>query len=331
MFGYIARRLVSVFLVIVLTTMVVFALFFLGPTDAASVLCNKQGRCTPQRQADIAHTLGLDDSVFHQYALFAEGLVAGRTVSYGDANYSCSAPCLGISFSTREEVTKILVSRFPATLSIALGGGAIYLLVGVILGVIAARFRGSVLDRSLVSASLLVSAVPYYIVALLVYLQVYTSMGWFQSLGYNPFLKNPITWATGLMLPWLVLGLTGCTSYARYSRGSMVETLQEDYIRTATSKGVAASRVIFKHALRAAIVPIVTIFGLDFAYLLSGTIFTEQIFGIEGIGRKALSSIFQFDFPVIEGTVLFGAVVIVVANLIVDILYSVIDPRVRLA
>jgi peptide/nickel transport system permease protein len=330
MIGYIVRRLVSSFLVIVLTSMVVFALFFLGPTDAAQVLCQKQGRCTAERAATLAESLGLNDSVVNQYGLFAKGLFVGRDVTYGSATYKCPAPCLGVSFITREPVTEIMTKRFPATLSLALGGAAIYLTLGVILGVIAARFRGSSVDRGLVTVSLLVSSIPYYIVALLVYLQFVTQWGLFQNVGYNAFLSNPWTWATGLLLPWLALGITGCTAYARYSRGAMVETLNEDYVRTATAKGVRARQVVLKHALRAAIVPIITIFGLDFAYLLAGTIFTEKIFQIDGIGNKALTSIFAFDFPVIQGTVLFGAVIIVTANLVVDVLYSVIDPRVRL-
>lgn len=331
MFGYIVRRLVSVSLVVVLTTMVVFALFFLGPTDAASVLCNKQGRCNAERQAQISHSLGLDDSVVHQYGLFAEGLIKGRTITYGSAVYDCSAPCLGVSFQTRGEVTKILTRRFPATLSLAFGGGVLYLLVGVSLGVVAARYRATAMDKSLVTASLLLSSIPYYIVALLVYLRVYTQWGMFQSLGYPRFHRQPAEVGDRSRAAVAGVGAWGCTSYARYRRGSMIETLNEDYGRTAVAKGLPGGTVVFKHALRVAIVPIVTIFGLDFAYLLSGTIFTEQIFGIEGIGRKALTSIGAFDFPVIEGTVLFGAVVIVLANLLVDILYSVIDPRVRLA
>jgi peptide/nickel transport system permease protein len=196
--------------------------------------------------------------------------------------------------------------------------------------VFAARFRGTATDRGLVGVSLVVSSIPYYIIALLAFLIIYVQWGYFESLGYNAFTDGPVKWATGLALPWLVLGITSCTAYARYSRGAMVETLGEDYVRTATAKGVAARAVIFKHALRAAVVPIITIFGLDFAYLLAGTVFTEKIFQIQGIGVKALDSIFQYDFPVIQATVLFGAILIVLANLVVDILYSVIDPRVRL-
>ncbi len=139
----------------------------------------------------------------------------------------------------------------------------------------------------------------------------------------------PKAWAAGLLLPWLVLGVTSSTQYARYSRASMIESLGEDYVRSATAKGVSTNKAVFKHALRAAIVPIVTIFGIDFAFLLSGTVFTEKIFQIDGVGNLAINAI-PNDFPVIAATVLVAAVLIVIANLVVDILYSVLDPRVRL-
>ncbi len=200
------------------------------------------------------------------------------------------------------------------------------------LGTLAARVRGSVTDRSLVTFSVVVSSIPYYVVALLIW--IFFSLQWqiFPDTSYHPFLQNPATWAYGLILPWLAIGVTQSTSYARFTRGQMIETLSEDYIRTATAKGVRSNRVIMRHALRAAIVPVVTIFGLDFAFLLAGTVFTEQIFDIDGIGRWGIRALrAPVDFPVVAATVLIGAVIIVVANLIVDILYSVIDPRVRVS
>jgi peptide/nickel transport system permease protein len=229
-------------------------------------------------------------------------------------------------------VTTELLEKFPATLSIAVGGATIYLTLGVLLGTIAARRRGTVVDRSLVAFSVTVSAVPYYVIALMVW--IYVSLQWklIEDTSYHPFTDNPIKWATGLALPWLVIGVTSSTAYARYSRGQMVETLEEDYVRTAVAKGVSERGVVVRHALRAAIVPIITIFGLDFAFLLTGTIFTEVIFQIDGIGKWAIQSLSSpVDFPVVSATVLFGAVIIVLANLIVDLLYAVIDPRVRLS
>lgn len=331
MFGYIVRRLLSAGLVVILTSMIVFLLFFKGPSNPAQPLCDQNGKCTAEKLALLTEQLGLNDSVVHQYGIFMGGLVKDREITFG-ATYHCDAPCLGISYRTRGEVTSELVSKFPATASIAVGGASIYLVLGVLLGTIAARKRGTRTDRGLVAVSVFVSAIPYYVIALLVW--IYFSLQWkiVEDTSYHPLTEDPLKWASGLLLPWLAIGLTSSTAYARYSRGQMIEALGEDFVRTATAKGVSSRVVVLRHALRAAIVPIITIFGLDFAFLLSGTVFTEQIFQIDGIGRWAIQSLrAPVDFPVVAATVLVAAVIVVVANLLVDILYSVIDPRVRLS
>ena len=166
-------------------------------------------------------------------------------------------------------------------------------------------------------------------IALLAWIYLSLQLQIFPNTGYYPITENPVKTVSYMMLPWLVIGLTNCTSYARFTRGQMVETLSEDYMRTAQAKGVKTNKVLFKHALRAAIVPVVTIFGIDFATLLAGTIFTEQIFGIDGIGHWGLQALgTPIDINVISATVLVAACLIVVANLLVDILYSFLDPRV---
>lgn len=331
MAAFIVRRLVSAFLVVALTSMAVFALFFLGPSDPARPVCEAQGRCTPEALAAIEQQMGLDQSVVTAYGTFVAGLFRDRTIDMGD-EYTCEAPCLGISYGTRQEVSKELAEKFPATLSVALGGASIYICLGVTLGVLAARWRGSVADRLMVGSSLVVSSIPYYLFALLAW--IFLTLQWdvFPATGYTPFTEDPAAWASGLLLPWLVLGLAGSTQYARFTRGSMVEVLGEDYIRTATAKGLPRGRVVFGHALRAAVVPVVTIFGLDLAALLGGTIFTEQIFGIDGIGWWALESLkAPQDFPVILATVLVSAVLVVLANLVVDVVYGFLDPRVTVS
>jgi peptide/nickel transport system permease protein len=311
--------------------MFVFLLFFKGPSNPAQPLCDLNGKCTPQKLALLTDQLGLNDSVVHQYGVYVGGFFHDRTISFGP-KYHCDAPCLGISYRTKGEVTSELIEKFPATLSIAVGGSIIYLSLGVLLGTIAARRRGTMVDRSLVAFSVVVSAVPYYVIALMVW--IYVSLQWklIEDTSYHPITSDPVHWATGLALPWAVIGLTSSTSYARYSRGQMIETLGEDYVRTAVAKGVSERGVVVRHALRAAIVPIITIFGLDFAFLLTGTIFTEVIFQIDGVGKWAIQALRSpVDFPVVSATVLFGAVIIVLANLIVDLMYAVIDPRVRLS
>jgi len=330
MVGYIIRRLISAFLVVTAISMIVFALFFLGPTNTADYLCNQNGHCTPEKLANLNTSLGLDQPVVEQYGVWAKGLVHDRTIHYGPTEYECHAPCLGISYITQTQITDELKRRYPVTLSIAIGGATLYLLFGVTTGVLSARRRGTLADKALVSSTLIVSSIPYYLVAFLAWAYLINQWGLFPDAEYTAFTDNPALWATGLLVPWLVLGVVNSTQYARFSRGSMVEALSEDFVRTAVAKGVRTRTVTVKHALRAAVVPIVTIFGLDFATLLSGALITEYIFQLDGVGVWSLEAIRQFDLPAIEATVLTGAVIIVLANLVVDVFYSVLDPRVRL-
>jgi peptide/nickel transport system permease protein len=226
-----------------------------------------------------------------------------------------------------------MLQRLPATLSVAFGGAFFYLLFGVPIGVAAARRRGSLADKALVASFLTLSSIPYYLFALLswLYLTVIFEIPLFSSTGYHPLTENPWNWFTGMFLAWMALGIFGCTQYTRYTRGAMVEALNEDYIRTAKAKGLPPRTVVYRHGLRAALVPVVTIFGIDFATLLAGTIITERIFEIDGIGFWSLEAVRARDLSVVAATALFGAVMLIVANLVVDLLYSILDPRVRLS
>jgi peptide/nickel transport system permease protein len=331
MFGYIIRRLVAAFLVVVLTSMITFTVFFLGPSNPADLLCQQGGHCTADKQARIEHELGLDQSLVTQYATFVKGIFVDREIEAG-GTYHCDAPCLGISYNTKQEVRKEMTKRYPATIWIAVGGSIVFLSLGITMGVLAARWRGTIADKSLVTGSLMLSAVPYYVVCLIAWIYLVNEWGIFKDgTQYQGLTQNPGDWFGAMLLPWLVLGVAYSTQYARFTRGSMAEVLGEDYVRTATAKGLSSNKVVFGHALRAAIVPIITIFGLDFATLLAGTVFTEYIFGIDGIGKWAIDALAPIDFPIISATVLVYAVLVVVSNLIVDIVYSFIDPRVRLA
>jgi peptide/nickel transport system permease protein len=329
MIGYILRRVVSAILVIFVTSTLVFALFLYGPSDPTVALC-QAAHCTEQRRTDIENSLGLDKPFLTQYGEWLKGIFVGREISFGPGfNIDCSAPCLGVSYINKEEVTPYLMGRFPATLSISMAG-FMYLVLGVIIGSYAARRRGTTVDRSLVASTLVVSSIPYYIFALLAYLYFVIRWGILPDTSYVPFTENPLTWAGHMALPWAALTVWSCVTYARFGRGSMVDSLGEDYVRTARAKGLGEQSIVLKHALRAAIVPVITIFGIDFATLLSGTIFTEKIFNIQGIGLTALDALTTGDLPVISATVIIAAAFIVVANLVVDLLYSVLDPRVRL-
>jgi len=335
MTGFIVRRVLSSILVVILTSIFVFVLFFKGLGDSpARNACEKlhNGRCSPQVLASIKHQMGFDKSVTYNYTTWAKGIFVGRDAVYVDGKtYACPAPCLGISVMTGDTVWDDLKQKYPATVAVAVGGSAIYLTFGVLMGAFAARWRGTSLDRLLVGGSLVVSAIPDYLIILLAW--IFFSLRWhiFPNVGYYPITQDPLKTVSWMMLPWLVLGATSLTDYARFTRGQMVETLGEDYIRTARAKGVRPTSVLFRHALRAAIVPVITIFGLDFAGLLSGTIFIEQIFGIDGIGHWGLQALSTpIDLNVLSCTVLVGAILVVIANLVVDIVYGFLDPRVTI-
>jgi peptide/nickel transport system permease protein len=336
MTGFIVRRVLTSIVVVILTSIFVFVLFFKGLGDSpARNYCEKlgPGKCTAQKLDSIKQQMGFDKSVAYNYGQWAKGVFAGRDNVYVDGKlYKCPAPCLGISINTENTVWSELKQKYPATITLAVGGATIYLVLGVLLGSLAARWRGTTADRLLVGSTLVVSAIPFYLVALLAWIYLSLQLKIFPNTGYFPITQNPAKTVSEMALPWLVIGLTNCTSYARFTRGQMVETLSEDYIRTAMSKGVRTNRVLFKHALRAAIVPVITIFGLDFATLLAGTIFTEQIFSIDGIGKWSLDALrTPIDLQVISAGVLVSSVLIVVANLLVDIFYSFLDPRVSVA
>ena len=335
MTGFIVRRILSAVIVVVLTSIFVFVLFFKGLGDTPAVTyCEKlgAGKCTATKLDSIKHEMGFDKSVAANYTAWVKGIFAGRKNVYQDGKlYDCPAPCFGISEGTTNPVWTDLKQKYPATLTVAIGGSAIYLTLGVLIGAAAARWRGSALDRLLVGSTLVVSAVPFYLIALLAWIYLSQQLQIFPNTEYYPITHNPWKTVTYMALPWLVLGLTQSTTYARFTRGQMVETLNEDYIRTASAKGVKRSSVLFKHALRAAIVPVITIFGLEFATLLAGTIFLERIFSIDGIGNWSINAIRDpIDLPVISASVLISAVLVVTANLLVDILYSLIDPRVTI-
>jgi peptide/nickel transport system permease protein len=335
MTGFVLRRMLSAAVVIVLTSLFVFVLFFKGLGDApARNYCEElgAGKCTPAKLASIEHGMGLDQPVLTNYTTWVKGIFVGRDDVYADGKtYDCPAPCLGISVMTGNTVWHDLQRRYPATLTLAVGGAALYLTLGVVIGSLAARWRGTAGDRLLVSGALVVSSIPFYLVALLAWIYLTLRLHVFPETGYFPITENPAKTVAGMALPWLVIGLTRCTDYARFTRGQMVETLSEDYIRTAQAKGVSSSRTLYRHALRAAVVPVVTIFGLDFATLLSGTIFAEQIFGVDGIGRWGLQALrTPMDINVISATVLIAAILVVLANLVVDVVYGFLDPRVAI-
>jgi len=336
MLFYIIRRSIAAVLMLVVISVVTFFMFYAGPTDPARLTCGKN--CTPQSIEANRKALGLDKPVPVQYAAFAKGLFVARDFpddpafikSNPDKVTHCPAPCLGYSPLETKLVTDIVKERLPVTVSITMGAFVLWIVFGIGFGIIAALRRGRLADRGLVGLALVLYSFPAFFIALLMYNYLSTQWGLLPPPGYVPFFESPTQWAQGLFLPWLSLASLYAASYIRLTRAYMLETMGEDYLRTARAKGLNERTVVMKHTLRAALTPIVTIAGLDLGGLLAGAAITESVFNFQGFGRAVVQSVKVFDLPVIVALVLVAAFFIVLANLIVDVLYGVIDPRVRL-
>jgi peptide/nickel transport system permease protein len=264
-----------------------------------------------------------------QYGQFVTGLVAGRDFVGGGSDKHCGFPCFGFSFVNDQPVWDELKDRLPVTFSIAIGAATMWLIFGVAAGILSALKRGTVFDRSAMGLALAGVSLPVYFTGLVSLTFVCFKWQWLDVPTYTSFTADPVEWAKNLLLPWLTLAFLFAALYARLTRANMLETMGEDYIRTARAKGLPESRVIGKHGLRAALTPIVTIFGLDLGALLGGAILTESVYGLPGLGQLALVSITKQDLPVILGVTLFAAFFIIFANLVVDVLYAFVDPKVK--
>lgn len=326
---YILRRLALGVSVILAAIVATFALFYLGPNDPAGALCGRN--CTPQRITQIEHNLGLDKPKTQQFERYLKGIVVGTDSKTDDGAQDCSAPCLGWSYVQNRPVTDEVTQAFPVTVSVVAGGMVVYSILGIAIGVICARFRGQWLDRVIVGGSQGISAVPYYVLATIFFLYGVKFWGIVPEPGYTSPFDNPWSWVTGLIAVWVFYGAYVSTGYIRYVRASMIDNQNQDFVRTARSKGISEYDITVKHALRAAIAPFLTLVGMGVAIELTGAIFTETIFGLPGMGLLGFRSSQTGDLPTISGVVIVGSVLIVLANLLVDLLYGVVDPRVKLS
>ena len=338
MVAYILRRLVGGVVLLIVMSIVTFALFFASPVNPADFACGKN--CSPAQKAQTAAALGYDDNFFNQWADFAKGVFAGRDFpddpklrkTAPETIAHCPAPCLGYSRERTATVTSLIKTTLPVSVSIAIFAFILWIAGGVLFGVIAALRRGSIIDRGLVGISLVLYAFPTFFVGLLLYKFVAVQWGWVDIPRYTTIADGGITgWASSLMLPAITLAAFFMAAYVRMTRAYVIESLSEDYVRTARAKGLPQRTVTFKHALRAALTPIVTMAGLDFAGLLGGAIITESVFNYPGLGKLAVQANNDFDLPTLVGLVLLLAAFVIIANIIVDVLYAVIDPRVRIS
>ncbi len=328
MLRFLTKRILLSLLTMFAVSVLTFILFFMVPTSPAYVMCGKQ--CDANSIAQTEKRLGLDQPKVVQYGQFMKGIAVGRTYGTGDLAVRCDAPCLGFSFRTNEPVTAILKRTLPATLSIVIGSTIIQLVIGVGLGMISALRRGTAFDKAAVGTSLVGASMQIYFFGPILLLIFVYSLHLLPNPGYTSPFEDPLSWFTKMLLPWFTLGFLNSAIFARLSRAQMLETLSEDFVRTAKAKGLAKYKVYGRHALRAAITPIVTTAGLFVGSALGGTVITETVFGINGVGRTAVTAVNDLNLPVVMATVLLAAVFIVIMNIVVDMLYSVIDPRVRM-
>jgi peptide/nickel transport system permease protein len=317
MAAFLVRRIALGLVVLWVMTAVVFVMFFVAPHNVASLIAGRQA--TPETVALVKHRLGLDRPVLDQYRTYMWHLLHGN---------------LGYSFYNSSSVRSLIWQRVPVTFSLALGSAILWLVMGVSAGVLAATRPRSKSDRTVTVTALFFYSMPSFLLGVIIfYLLFYrlhlAGIGWFPGNGYVAFTDNPWRWAQHLILPWFTLALVTAAAYARLTRGSMLDVLGEDYIRTARAKGLPERRVVYKHGLRAALTPVVTQFGIDFGTLLGGVIIVENIFGLPGLGQQAVQSVLQQDLPVVIGTIVVAAAFIVLANIVVDICYGILDPRVR--
>ncbi|MGQ0467454.1 MAG: ABC transporter permease [Sporichthyaceae bacterium] len=328
MLGYLIRRVFAATGILAVTSVVTFALFFVLPGSPAQIICGKS--CTPDREKEIEAVLGLNQPVYQQYWEFMSGIFVGRDFVRAGEVVHCSVPCFGYSYRDQQPVWDTLVDRFPATLSLAGGAAILFLTFGIALGVVAALRAQSWFDRVAIAFTLVGASVQIYFLGPLLSNVFANQLGWLPSPRYVPLTGDPVEWFKGLLLPWITLSIVSMAVYARLTRAHMLEAMGEDFVRAGRSRGVSARTLHVKHTGRATLSPVITVFGLDLAGLMSGAIITETVFNIQGIGRLALTAVQNSDLPMIMATVLLGAVLIVVANLIVDVVYSIVDPRVRI-
>jgi peptide/nickel transport system permease protein len=331
---FIVRRLIATVFLLVVVSMITFAVFFLIPRLAGQnsyQLATQYVGRNPTRPAVLAieQKLGLNEPIYVQYGRFLRGLVFGEHYNSGTSSNYCPPPCFGYSFRNQQPVWPLMVSSMPVTISLAAGAAIIWLTGGVAIGVVSALRRGTLFDRFSMGLALAGVSLPIFFTGL-VSLALF-SYKWpiFPNVTYVGITTNPLLWARNLVLPWITLAFLYAALYARLTRAGMLETMSEDYIRTARAKGLPERTVIVRHGLRAALTPIVTIFGMDLGALLGGAVITEHTFSLQGLGQFTILAIDNQDLPEILGVTMLAAFFIIIANLVVDVLYAVVDPRVR--
>jgi peptide/nickel transport system permease protein len=324
MLSYLVRRLLWLVVLLTAISMLTFVLFYMLPGDPAGQALGRGA--TPQTVAQVRHRMGLDLPVWKQYRNFLHGPDLGTGHATGILRWP---PNLGYSFRNNEPVLPTILDRLPVTASLAFGGCVLWLLLGFSTGILAAMRPRSLYDRAAMGLALFGVSAPVFITGLGLLYVFYFKLGWVPAPGYVPLSRDPLAWAAHLVLAWVTVSTIYVALYTRMLRAGMLEVAGEDYIRTARAKGLSERRVVLRHTVRASVTPAVTQLGLDLGGLLGGVIVVERVFGLPGLGGATVQAITDNDLPMIQGVVLFAAFFVIIANLLVDLAYTALDPRVR--
>jgi peptide/nickel transport system permease protein len=320
MTGYIIRRLIYVVFVVLAVTLVAYTIFFVLPsTDPAVAFAGRNP--TPELVQEVREQLGLDRPVPVQYGLYVKRLVLGDQYGW---------PGLGLSYNTRSPVRDEIIKRASITLQLAIGGCILWLLIGIPVGVLSALKRRSAADRASMGLALVGVSAPVFWLGLVGLYIFWEKLGWLPGTGYVSFADSPKDWFLHMILPWSVLAILFAAIYARIVRGNMIDTMSEDYIRTARAKGLKESQVVVRHGLRPGLTPVVTLLGIDLALLVGNTVVTETVFNMPGLGNYVLVSTDSGDLPGVLAVVVLASFAVAFLALVSDIVYAYLDPRVRL-
>ncbi|MEU0025571.1 ABC transporter permease [Streptomyces sp. NPDC006335] len=327
--GFALRRAVSAALTLLALSVIIYVVFYATPGNVAQITCGP--RCSPEQVHQVAQQLRLDDPLYLRYWHFLQGIVAGHDYSTGTSVGHCPAPCLGLSYQSDQQVTRIILDKLPVSLSLVLGGMVLWLLLGVGTGVLSAWRRGRFSERALTGVTLAGVATPTFVIGLVLMIVVCGQWELLPFPEYVPFSDDPEQWMWGLLLPWVTLALGEAAYFARLTRASMLETLAEDHIRTFRAYGVGERSIVGRHALRGALAPIIALNANDFGSAVGGAVLVESLFGLPGIGQELVHAVTVVDLPVVVGMVLVIGFFVVLANAVADVLYAVADRRVVLA
>jgi peptide/nickel transport system permease protein len=332
MLRYIIRRILGGLLVILAASIVTFLIFQVGPRVAGvSPAEFYVGKIPPTADGLklVEHKFGFDLPIWKQYFNWLSGIFTGRDYNDGSGtSVHCSAPCLGYSFRLQTPVTQMIKDAIPIELSLDFGAAILWLIGGVFVGAVSALRKGSFFDRFGMTIALAGVSLPIFFTGPILKLIFQYKLKWVPDQQYVPFFTNPVQWFNTFILAWIALAFLFAALYARLTRANMLETMSEDYIRTARAKGLSRRKVVIRHGLRAALTPIVTIFGLDLGQLIGSAVITETVFNLHGLGWLSINAVNSQDLPVVLGVTIIATLAVVVANIVVDIVYAYVDPRV---